>query len=186
MRTATTRGRCRHSRVPSDPAHILFTSGSTGVPKGVVITHAMVDAFLDWALPYFGYRPGDRISGHLPLHFDLSTLDIYGSLSSGAELHIVPGNVLFPGQLASFIRDAALTQWFSVPSTFAYMARGDAVAGRRLRILGTHHLVRRGAAAGGAVLLDAACPPVQLHEPLRAHRGDHRLQLLHRHRRARG
>jgi len=113
---------------PGDPAHILFTSGSTGVPKGVVITHAMVDAFLDWALPYFGHRPGDRISGHPPLHFDLSTFDIYGSLSSGAELHLVPGDVLLPRQLASFIRDARLTQWFSVPSTFAYMARGDAVA----------------------------------------------------------
>lgn len=113
---------------PRDPAHILFTSGSTGVPKGVVITHAMVDAFLDWALPYFGHRPGDRISGHPPLHFDLSTFDIYGSLSSGAELHLVPGDVLLPRQLASFIRDASLTQWFSVPSTFAYMARGEAVA----------------------------------------------------------
>ena len=113
---------------PSDPAHLLFTSGSTGLPKGVVITHAMVDAFLDWALPYFGNVPGDRISGHPPLHFDLSTFDIYGSLSSGAELHLVPGNVLLPRQLASFIRDSQLTQWFSVPSTFAYMARGDAVA----------------------------------------------------------
>jgi amino acid adenylation domain-containing protein len=112
---------------PSDPAHILFTSGSTGAPKGVVITHAMVDAFLDWALPYFRHRPGDLISGHPPLHFDLSTFDIYGSLSSGATLHLVPGNVFLPGQLASFIRDAQLTQWFSVPSTFAYMARGDAL-----------------------------------------------------------
>src|ERR1017187_624778 len=36
----------------SDPAQILFTSGSTGTPKGVIITHAMVGAFLDWALPY--------------------------------------------------------------------------------------------------------------------------------------
>lgn len=112
---------------PSDPAHILFTSGSTGVPKGVIITHAMVDAFLDWALGYFGHRPGDRISGHPPLHFDLSTFDIYGSLSCGAELHLVPGDVLLPRQLAAFIRDSQLTQWFSVPSTFAYMARGDAV-----------------------------------------------------------
>jgi amino acid adenylation domain-containing protein len=112
---------------PEDPAHILFTSGSTGAPKGVVITHAMVGAFLDWALPYFGHRPGDRISGHPPLHFDLSTFDIYGTLSSGAELHLVPPAALLPRQLAGFIRDSELTQWFSVPSTFAYMMRGNAV-----------------------------------------------------------
>lgn len=112
---------------PEDPAHILFTSGSTGAPKGVVITHAMVSAFLDWALPYFGQQPGDRISGHPPLHFDLSTFDIYGTLSSGAELHLPPPNILLPQHLASFIREAELTQWFSVPSTFAYMMRGNAI-----------------------------------------------------------
>ena len=110
-----------------DAAHILFTSGSTGTPKGVIITHAMVGAFLDWAIPYFGHRAGDRISGHPPLHFDLSTFDVYGSLSVGAQLHLVPGDILLPGQLASFIRDSQLTQWFSVPSTFAYMVRGDAI-----------------------------------------------------------
>ncbi|MBV9336853.1 MAG: amino acid adenylation domain-containing protein [Solirubrobacterales bacterium] len=113
---------------PADPAHILFTSGSTGTPKGVVITHEMVGAFLDWALPYFGHQAGDRISGHPPLHFDLSTFDIYGSLSAGAELHLVPQDVLLPHQIASFIRDSRLTQWFSVPSTFAYMMRADAIA----------------------------------------------------------
>jgi amino acid adenylation domain-containing protein len=112
---------------PADPAHILFTSGSTGTPKGVVITHGMVGAFLDWALPHFGHRPGDRISGHPPLHFDLSTFDIYGSLSAGAELHLVPPDLLLPHQLGSFIRDSRLTQWFSVPSTFTYMMRADAI-----------------------------------------------------------
>jgi len=112
---------------PHDAAHILFTSGSTGVPKGVVITHAMVTAFLDWALPYFGHRSGDRISGHPPLHFDLSTFDIYGTLSSGGELHLVGPRVLLPAQLARFIRENELTQWFSVPSTFAYMVKGNAI-----------------------------------------------------------
>jgi amino acid adenylation domain-containing protein len=112
---------------PGDPAHLLFTSGSTGDPKGVVITHAMVGAFLDWALAHFGHQPGERISGHPPLHFDLSTFDIYGTLSAGGELHLVPPNVLMPAQLAAFIRDSELTQWFSVPSTFAYMARFGAI-----------------------------------------------------------
>jgi amino acid adenylation domain-containing protein len=111
----------------AEPAHILFTSGSTGTPKGVVITHAMVGAFLDWAVPHFGHRPGDRISAHPPLHFDLSTFDIYATFSSGGELHLVPKEAILPQQLATFIRDSALTQWFSVPSTFAYMVRGDAI-----------------------------------------------------------
>jgi amino acid adenylation domain-containing protein len=110
-----------------DPAHMMFTSGSTGEPKGVLITHAMVLAFLDWALPHFGHAPGERISGHPPLHFDLSTFDIFGTLCSGGELHLLPAGIMLPGQLAAFIRDAQLTQWFSVPSTFAYMVRGEAL-----------------------------------------------------------
>ena len=112
----------------SAPAHILFTSGSTGTPKGVVITHANVLAFLDWALRYFGARPGDRHSGHPPLHFDLSTFDVFGTLSAGAELHLVPPELnLLPHKVAEFIRTAALTQWFSVPSALVHMAKYDAV-----------------------------------------------------------
>lgn len=113
---------------PEARAHILFTSGSTGLPKGVVINHASVAAFLDWALPYFDYKPGDRVSGHAPLHFDLSTFDIYGALCAGAELHMVPPELnLLPGKLARFIRERELVQWFSVPSVMNYMARMDAV-----------------------------------------------------------
>lgn len=113
---------------PQDPAHLLFTSGSTGEPKGVVITHAMVLAFVDWATSYFGTKASDRISGHPPLHFDLSTFDIYATLSAGAELHLVPASLsVNPRALASFIRDRELTQWFSVPTVLTYMAKFDAV-----------------------------------------------------------
>jgi amino acid adenylation domain-containing protein len=106
----------------TDPAHLLFTSGSTGQPKGVVITHANVSAFVRWAVDYFGIRPRDRISGHPPLHFDLSTFDIYGSFRAGAELHLVPPATLLPRQLADLIAGSSLTQWFAVPSTLSYMA----------------------------------------------------------------
>jgi amino acid adenylation domain-containing protein len=116
-------------REPGDLAHILFTSGSTGDPKGVQITHAMVSAYVDWAIGHFGTAPGERISGHPPLHFDLSTFDIFATLKAGAELHLVPAAAnLAPQALADFIRSSELTQWFSVPSTLAFMARSGVVA----------------------------------------------------------
>jgi amino acid adenylation domain-containing protein len=113
---------------PDDLAHILFTSGSTGRPKGVVITHHNVSHFIEWATSYFGTKETDRISGHPPLHFDLSTFDIYGTFLAGAELHLVPPAAsLLPHKLAQLIRESQLTQWFAVPSIFAYMAKFDAV-----------------------------------------------------------
>ena len=113
---------------PDDIAHLLFTSGSTGTPKGVMIKHANVVAFVEWATSYFGTKEGDRISGHPPLHFDLSTFDIYGTFLAGAELHLVPASLnLIPQKLAEFIRSSELTQWFAVPSIFTFMAKFEAV-----------------------------------------------------------
>src|SRR5262245_39174237 len=117
-----------YQNTDGDAAHILFTSGSTGAPKGVIITHSNVIHFITWAVEYFGTKPSDRISSHPPLHFDLSTFDIYGTLGSGAELHIVPTELnLLPHKLAEFIRASELTQWFSVPSVLNFMAKADVV-----------------------------------------------------------
>jgi amino acid adenylation domain-containing protein len=111
-----------------DPAHILFTSGSTGIPKGVVISHDNVIHFVQWAVQHFGMESTDRVSGHSPLHFDLSTFDLYGSLAAGATLYPIPPEAnLLPHKLALFIEDAGLTQWFSVPSILNHMAKLDVV-----------------------------------------------------------
>lgn len=112
-----------------DVAHILFTSGSTGLPKGVMITHANIVHFIRWAGKYFGIVATDRVSQHPPLRFDVSTFDIFGALWAGAELHLVPPELnLLPHKLAQFMREARLTQWFSVPSVLNLMAKFDVVA----------------------------------------------------------
>ncbi len=110
------------------PAHLLFTSGSTGMPKGVIVTHANVIAFVEWAKDYFGMNESDRVSCHSPLHFDLSTFDLYGAFAAGGAVHLVPPKLnLFPKGLIGFMRDRRLTQWFSVPSVLTYLTRFDAV-----------------------------------------------------------
>ncbi|MDP8909364.1 MAG: amino acid adenylation domain-containing protein [Chloroflexota bacterium] len=112
-----------------DPAHILFTSGSTGTPKGVVIKHCNAIHFVEWAARYFGFAEDDRISGHPPLHFDLSTFDIYGAALAGAELHLVPASMnLLPHKIAGMIRERELTQWFSVPSVMTFLAKLGVIA----------------------------------------------------------
>ena len=117
------------SNSDGDVAEILFTSGSTGIPKGVMLTHASIVHFIRWAGEYFGIAPADRVSQHPPLLFDVATFDIFGTLWAGAQLHMVPPELnVLPHKLAQFIRDAQLTQWFSVPSILSLMAHFDVVS----------------------------------------------------------
>lgn len=113
---------------PADAAYIMFTSGSTGKPKGVVVSHESVIEFTRWATKYFDVTPEDRLSGHSPLHFDLSVYDVFGALSAGAQLALVPPTLnLIPHRLRDFMQEQRITQWFSVPSILTYMANTDAL-----------------------------------------------------------
>lgn len=107
---------------PADVAYVMFTSGTTGRPKGVMVTHANVRAFLAWALPYFALTPQDRMSGHSSLSFDLSVFDVFGAFHAGATLCPV-SNMAQRLAPARFMWDLRLTVWFSVPSVLGLLLR---------------------------------------------------------------
>jgi len=105
-----------------DPAYLLYTSGSTGTPKGVILSHRNAMAFVDWAGETLGISGDDRLSSHAPFHFDLSVLDIYAALRSGAPVCLVPEQITaFPVQLARWIADERISVWYSVPSALTRM-----------------------------------------------------------------
>jgi len=116
-----------------DIAYILYTSGSTGTPKGVMITHANIINATEWAVTEFAISAKDNMSQHPPLHFDLSTFDIYCASRAGATLFLVPEEMsLFPGEILRFMEEKELTIWNSVPSVMVYMSTAKVVKTNRL------------------------------------------------------
>jgi len=109
---------------PDGLAYILYTSGSTGVPKGVKLTHINATAFVDWCSDEFAPEPTDRFSSHAPFHFDLSVLDLYVSVKHGAALYLVSEHLgKTPHDLAAFIASNRLTMWYSTPSILSLLAQ---------------------------------------------------------------
>ena len=109
---------------PDDLAYMLYTSGSSGRPKGVMLSHRNAECFIDWCSDAFEPVPEDRFSSHAPFHFDLSILDIYTPLRHGATLVLVPESMgKDPVTLAGFIADRRLTVWYSTPSILALLTQ---------------------------------------------------------------
>jgi len=141
----------------ADLAYILFTSGTTGAPKGVMISHRAACATIRWGVDYFAIGPEDRLSNHFRMSFDASVFDIFCALFAGAT--VLPlvrgGDCAFPGE---FIRKRGVTLWFSVPSVIDLMMRSRQLASGPFPRL-------RAALFGGEPLTPAMAAAWRQHQP---------------------
>ncbi len=115
------------SAVPKDSKnllYVLYTSGSTGVPKGVGITHRSVFNYINWVTDTFRITETDSFGNQAPFYFDNSILDIYSSLKTGAALHIIPKNLFSqPVLLLEYLKEKSITTIFWVPSALIIVAK---------------------------------------------------------------
>lgn len=113
----------RLSHIDTDLLYVLFTSGSTGEPKGVTISHRSVIDYVEWLVEHFGFNQDTVFLNQAPFYFDNSVLDIYSTLRGGATLHLIDSSwFMFPAKVVDYLSTHQVTTIFWVPSVLCYFA----------------------------------------------------------------
>ena len=117
--------------IESDLAYIMYTSGSTGPPKGIMHTHYSGLSYARLSADLYGLHSQDRIANHSPLHFDMSTLGYLTAPLVGATTVLVPeAYTRFPASLSLLIERERISIWYSVPTALTQLLLHGVLAQR--------------------------------------------------------
>ena len=113
----------RRKAVDTDLVYTLFTSGSTGMPKGVAVSHRNVMAYAEWVKTTFDINEATVFGSQTPFYFSMSVLDIYTTLAAGAELQILPKQLFaFPVRLLEYMNSRKVNTIYWVPTALSIVA----------------------------------------------------------------
>lgn len=105
-----------------DVAYCIFTSGSSGEPKGVVVSHRAAANILTWINREIDVNPDDKMLSVAPFAFDLSVYDLFGVPAAGASIVFVSETVLSdPDDLLAAVEEYSVTLWNSAPAAFGFL-----------------------------------------------------------------
>lgn len=120
----------------SDLAYIMYTSGSTGAPKGIMHTHASGLAYAKKSAEVYGLTPEDRVANHAPLHFDISTFGYFSAPLAGSCTVIIPdAHTKLPASLSELMEREKINIWYSVPLALIQLLEKGVLQKRNLSAL---------------------------------------------------
>ncbi|BEK08481.1 amino acid adenylation domain-containing protein [Campylobacter coli] len=126
----------KEKHIDTNLLYVLFTSGSTGIPKGVSIAHKSVIDYTFWVCETFKFDENEILANQAPFYFDNSILDIFSSIKAGATLHLLPNHLFaFPNKILECLEKERVSAIFWVPSVLIYFANTNAVKASILKNL---------------------------------------------------
>lgn len=117
----------RSKMIDMDTAYILFTSGSTGMPKGTVISHRSLISYINWVTEEFGFDNTTSFGSQTPLYFSMSVTDLYSTIKCGCTYNIIPkANFSFPLNLIKYLNDYKINTIYWVPTAISILSNWKA------------------------------------------------------------
>ncbi len=120
-------GQIRSRMCDMDTAYILFTSGSTGMPKGTIVSHRALISYINWVTEEFKFDETTSFGSQTPLYFSMSVTDFYSTVKCGCTYHIIPKqNFSFPMNLIKFLNEHRVNTIYWVPTAISILSNWKA------------------------------------------------------------